>query len=72
MDAASVALGKPQQDGLLFTYGRDGSVSSVNLNSAEDNSVRWTFSANRCNSIYGRENTIKPLSQSCIFFIKYA
>ena len=68
----STESGKPQQDGLLFTYSRDYSDRPVNINSTESKSVRWTFSASRYNNIYGRENTVKPLSQSCKFFIKYA
>ena len=29
------------------------------------------FNASYCNAIYGRENTIKPLSRSCKFAIRY-
>lgn len=29
------------------------------------------FAASRCSSIYGRSNTITPLSVSCKFYIKY-
>ena len=31
----------------------------------------FTFDASRSSSIYGRSNTIRPLSRTCKFFIRY-
>lgn len=30
-----------------------------------------TFNASRSNSIYGKSNTVTPLSRKCLFLVKY-
>lgn len=47
--------------------------SAYQINNSQKSQITlWLdFNASYCNSIYGRDNTIKPLSSTCKFFIRY-
>ena len=52
-----------------FTAGNTHGVSQITNNSRERDAFR--FNAASSSDVYGRANTIRPLSQSCKFFIRY-
>lgn len=55
----------------MFYRGFDDEVTS-GFFSGTTHYVLWIdFNASYCNAIYGRENTIKPLSRSYKFAIRY-
>lgn len=60
-----------QSSGCFQTYssGKTHGVSSATSNPRERDSFR--YAASYSNSIYGRANTVRPLSRSCKFFIRY-
>ena len=52
-----------------YTAGNTHGVLQATNNSRERDAFR--FNAASSSDIYGRANTIRPLSQSCKFFIRY-
>ena len=61
----------PDFSNSVFYRGFDSELLS-NYPSGVTNFTFWIdFNASYCNAIYGRENTIKPLSRSCKFAIRY-
>ena len=58
-------------DGCFSAYnaGNTHGVPTATNNSREKDAFR--FNAASSSDVYGRANTIRPLSQSCKFFIRY-
>lgn len=55
-----------------FYRGFDSTLSFKMDSSSSTQLLMWLdFNASYCSSIYGRDNTIKPLSNTCRFFIRY-
>lgn len=52
-----------------YSSGQTHGVPSPTNNSRERDSFR--YAASYSNSIYGRADTVRPLSRSCKFFIRY-
>lgn len=60
-----------QFNGAFYQGSTYNCLRSQNGGGLNDVGTYLYFDASRSNSIYGRSNTVTPLSKSCKFFIRY-